>query len=395
MAPVPRVAVVVVASVLVAVRPARAEEKGAPPAVQRTAALGEGVTVRSKDDTFSVTLRARFQPRFEFIAEDGKESETRFMVRRARLLLQGHALSPKLTYYLQLGFSNLDTEADLRLPLRDAYVSWTPLRDIGVRGGQMKVPFGRQRVTSSSALEMVDRAILIGELSLDRDVGVVLFSRDFLGLGERLGYQLGVWGGDGRNRVAEHEGALWSARLDFWPNGHFADLSEGDLTRSPRPRVAVGLSLAFNQNTYRHRSTIGDTYRLGGFDYLHGALDAMVQWRGFSAQVEALVRNADRDSRTGTVDGETVTEFSRSAGRLFVQASQMLTQNLQIAGRYGHMAPLRRTDPALRAQDELGGAVSFYFVEHALKLQADYFWLFGPESGAGRHQVRVQAQLYF
>jgi len=27
---------------------------------------------------------------------------------------------PELTYYMQLGFANRDTESDLRLPLRDA-----------------------------------------------------------------------------------------------------------------------------------------------------------------------------------------------------------------------------------------------------------------------------------
>jgi hypothetical protein len=377
-------------------RPAwAADEPKKPPHETVSAALGKGVTIRAKDDSFALTIRARMQPRFEFIAEDGEESEARFMVRRARLVFQGHALTPKLTYYLQLGFSNQDTESDMRLPLRDAYLSWAPLRDLGIRGGQMKVPFGRQRVTSSSALELVDRSIIIGELSLDRDVGVVLFSRNLFGLGDRLGYQFGVFGGDGRNRVAEHEGALWSARIDFWPNGHFDDLSEGDLTRSPRPRVAFGASAAFNQNTYRYRSTIGDTYKLGGYDYLHGALDVMLKWRGFSAQAEALIRNSDLDSRTGTVDGKTVTEYSRSGAGFFLQASQMLTQNLQLGTRYSHMAPLKNTDPGFHVQNELGGSVSWYFVEHALKLQADYFWLFGPDIAEGRHQVRVQAQLYF
>jgi hypothetical protein len=378
-----------------AAEPKKEEPKKEAPPATVTAGLGKGVTIRSKDDSFSLNIRARMQGRFEYVAEDGEESETRFMIRRARLVFQGHALTPKLTYYLQLGFSNLDTEADLRLPLRDAYVAWAPLRDLAVRGGQMKVPFGRQRVTSSSSLELVDRSIIISELSLDRDVGVVAFSKNFLGLGDRFGYQLGVFGGDGRNRVAEHEGALWVARLDFWPNGHFDDFSEADFARSPKPRVAASITAAYNQNSYRQRSTIGDTYELDGFDYLHGAADVMIKWRGMTAQFEAQLRSSEEDSHTGNASGQTITEYSRSGGGFFLQLSQMLTEHLQIAGRYSHLAPLKQTDPGFRSQNELGGSTSWYFKEHALKLQADYFYLFGSDPEIGRHQLRVQGQLYF
>jgi hypothetical protein len=73
----------------------------------------------------------------------------------------------------------------------------------------------------------------------------------------------------------------------------------------------------------------------------------------------------------------------------------MLTEHLQIAGRYSHLAPLKQTDPGFRNQNELGGSTSWYFREHALKLQADYFYLFGSDPEIGRHQFRVQAQLYF
>ena len=54
-------------------------------------------------------------------------------------MLQGNALGPTLTYYLQLSFANLDNEADLRVPLRDAYVTWAPSESVNVRLGQMGV----------------------------------------------------------------------------------------------------------------------------------------------------------------------------------------------------------------------------------------------------------------
>ena len=37
---------------------------------------------------------------------------------------------------------------------------------------------------------MPDRSIVTSELNLDRDVGATLFSKDLLGLGGKLGYNL-------------------------------------------------------------------------------------------------------------------------------------------------------------------------------------------------------------
>ena len=112
-------------------------------------------------------------------------------------MFEGHAFTRKLTYTIQLGFSNRDMEPDLLIPLRDAYVTWQALRDLGIRFGQMKVPFGKQRVVSSSSLQMVDRSIVTSELNMDRDVGLYLMSEDLLGLKGRLMYQAGVFSGQG------------------------------------------------------------------------------------------------------------------------------------------------------------------------------------------------------
>ncbi len=389
---------------LAAPRVASGEPPPAAPRPQVEAGLGKGVTVRTQDDSLSLQIRARVQVRAVFATEPDRSSgspvikpedeATQIYIRRARLTFAGNLLGPKLTYYVQLAFSNADTEPDLRLPLRDASLTWSAHRDIGLRFGQMKVPYGRQRVVSSGALEFADRSLIIEEMSLHRDVGVIAFSRDLLGLGDTLGYQVGVFGGDGRNRVAESAGLLWVARADFWPNGHFDDLSEGDLERRPKPRLACGVTAAFNQNSYRKTSVLGHTYRLGGFDYLHGGADFAFKWHGFAATGEALIRSSERDSREGLADGKPLKEWSRSGAGFFGQASQMLTEKLQVALRYSHLQPLRGTDPKLLGQSEAAGAVSYYFFAHALKLQADYGYLFGPGQGDGRHLVRLQFQMH-
>lgn len=75
-----------------------------------------------------MNIRSRIQARGTFSdnVDDTLPATSEALVRRMRLVFQGNALGPQFTYYIQLGFSNLDTEADLRLPLRDAYMTWRP-----------------------------------------------------------------------------------------------------------------------------------------------------------------------------------------------------------------------------------------------------------------------------
>jgi phosphate-selective porin OprO and OprP len=360
------------------------------------AGLGRGVTVRSADGEASLTIRARAQLRGSYLDVAGtRQSQFDAMLRRMRVVFTGDAMGPRLTYYVQLGFANLDMEPDLRVPLRDAYVTWAPARDAHLRVGQMKVPFGRQRVVSSSALQMVDRSISVAELNLDRDVGLRLFSDDLFGLNNRLGYSLGIFGGDGRNRTGRAAGLLYVARAFVQPLGVFDDEQEADLDRTPSPRVRVGGGVAYNQNTNRPRSTTGLPYPTGTFDYTHLGLDAAAKHRGLSLSGELLYRRADRDRLEALSDGTPVTLASRSGWGGYIQAGRMVSERVEVTGCYGRILPRRGTDPSLVPASELGGGVSFYPRRQDLKLQADYFHLGAEDDEPDGRQLRIQLQVFF
>jgi hypothetical protein len=360
------------------------------------AEFGKGVSFRRKDDAFSLTIRARMQTRFTHVepVPDGEGASTDFMIRRLRFVLAGDAFQKKLSYYFQLGLSTLDVDPDAPSAVRDAYATWHLHRDLGLRFGQMKVPFDRQRNVSSSALQFADRSVVTGELNMERDVGVMFLSRDLFGLGGYLAYNLGVFGGDGRNRISGRSGLLAIARTEILPLGTFDDAYvEADIARSPRPRLAFAVSAAYNRDTDRPRSTIGRPFE-GGVDYAHLGVDWMFKWNGLSIIGALLHRDSRTEGHEIVSGGQTIREHTRSARGYFFQAGQMLTTRLEVAGRYGVLLPLRPTDPSLGRLRELGGAVSWYFLEHALKIQADYFYLFDAWR-TGLHQVRVQAQVYF
>lgn len=365
-------------------------------AVEIKGKLGEGLTVKTGD--FSLNLRGRLQMQAAAVVPGPGNTSTvrsnQIFVRRARLQLKadvGHHLSLNL----QLAFAPLDQEADLPNVLRDYYVEWRRFRDVSVRLGQTKVPFDVQRVVSSSALQMVDRSLVTGEFNLDRDMGLILYSDDLFGWGKRLRYALGVFGGDGRNRVASNVGLLYTARLRFSPLGDLDDKIEGDVDREAKFRLAFGVGAAHNQDTVRQRSTTGNVYKVGGFNYDHLTADVHLKVQGFSLLSELYWRQANVDSRTALVSGALVTEYSRSGLGFFVQAGQYVLPWLELSARYGHQFPNATTDPGFHETREVGGCVGMFLAKHAAKLQTDYFYVDDGKGGQPRHTVRVQAQLYF
>jgi phosphate-selective porin OprO/OprP len=359
------------------------------PAAMLRVAYGHGV--QFKGENLEVQLRARAQVRASALVPEGVSWSrvNEIMIRRLRVVISAKFLE-HFSFYLQLAFAPLDMEADFLSPLRDAYVTWAPLRDVNVRAGQMKVPYGRQRVISSSAQQMVDRSIVVGELNLDRDVGVQLRSDDLLGLKGRLSYQLGIFSGDGRNRLGVNPGLLYVARVQVAPFGGFEDLVEVDFERSPKPRLAVGFAAAHNQDTNRQRSTFQTVFTNGFVSYDHLAADLLFKWRGLSVSLEVLWRKANRDVLPGPTD-----QYSRLAWGYFAQAGWMFLPWLEVTGRWGDLRPFSGTDPKLVRQTELGAGIGFYPYKHDLKLQADYFWLAGDRLDVGTHQVRVQLQTFF
>jgi hypothetical protein len=354
---------------------------------------GRGVTVRAPDDSASLTLRGRFQLRAtEFIppADSGEEIETEILIRRARVSMSGFVYQPELTYNLQLALAVRDPyESDVPRPLLDAWVNYEIQEPVEVRAGQLLVPFSRGRVTSSANFELIDRSIVTNELNLDRDVGVTLHSGDNSFTEGVLGYAVGLYGGEGRNRVGTEAGYLGVARLCARPLGEFDDLVESDRERVAEPRLSIGVNAAYNLASNRSQSTNGDVYETAHFDYLNAGADLVFKWHGLYLAAETLLRAADQDA----VSSAGVTEYSRSAWGWYAQAGQMVSENVEVAGRYSHLVPLEGTDPELADAQEVGGGASWFLHGHAMKVQTDYFYHTGETFDHGEHLVLTELQV--
>jgi hypothetical protein len=375
------------------------EEDTDPPTV--TVAAGQGITVTAADDSASMTVKGRVQIRDTVAIAPDNEVTNELNVRTYRLHMLGHVLNPDVRYGVQLAFGPNEFEATSPSPIFDAFIDLRHQRDASVKIGQYFVPFDRARTIKESMLQFVDRQQMVTELNLDRDVGITVYSQDLFGLDGMLNYALGVFGGQGRNRALPEEmGFLYTARIGVKPFGAFDDDSEGDLKRLDNPRLALGVVAGYNQNTNRVRSTTGATYLLGTFDYRHAAADAVFKFRGLSVIAEALYRTSPRDSRTGLVDGEPVTEWTRSGWGYMGQAGFMLTDHIEIVGRYDQLFYIGDTDPALidlvnTQGRETGLGFNVYLNGHSLKIQADHAMRFADDIALAQHFARLQLDVSF
>jgi phosphate-selective porin OprO/OprP len=380
---------------------------------------GSGFELSSEDGRHLLQIRARAQMRYDLEVPHapGEELEQVLQVRRMRLQLRGHVYGKHNRYYLQFGFSPRDMTGGLvagegsvrRNPIRDARLEFDHLRDLTVWVGQMKVPFSRQRVVSSGDQQMVDRSLANEVFNLDRDLGLQARSQDLAGLDGRLGYQVGVFMGDGRNAFElATPGLLYVARVEVRPLGEFEDGDEPDLARTPRPRLSLGGAYAYHDDAPGDRGVHGSAPADGGTtDMHHATADLLGKWRGLSVQGAFHWREARRRNPGQAVDEQgtpiPVAAPLDALGWLGQVGWLVPRVDLELVGRYSGSRRLTATSGELAFRDELGGGLGYYFFGHGLKLQLDYFRLWNADHGAtagaairnGVDRVRLQMQLAF
>ena len=383
--------------------------------------IGKGLTLATKDGRFSLNLRGRLQFRYDANRYHDDDPATApadhaLQIRRLRLILQGNVFSPHVKYHLQFGFAPLDMYNDLpadagirRSPLRDVRVEFDRLRDFTVWIGQRKVSFSRQRMLSSSAMNMVDRSITNAEFNLDRDIGVQAMSKDLGGLGHRLSYYVGVFMGEGRNAFIPSDfGLMYVGRVELAPFGKFDDHSEGDLGRTRTPGLSIGGAYSYQDRAHAARGVVGDyPLDLGTTDFHHVTTDILFKWKGLSLVTAFHLRKGFNRINGGALDADgnpIATVAARSGIGWFGQLGYVVPKlPLEVVGRYGLIRNPYHQASSMISSDEAGGGLNWYIVGHDLKVQLDYFRLWDETKGttpldAARHgtdRVRVQIQVYF
>ena len=164
------------------------------------------------------------QVQYQSVWQDGKAVTESFRIRRARLSADGQ-LHPMLTYKLQADFGNSPALVDAYLKLRfcDAF---------SLQAGQFKTPFTIESGISPMNLEYIDYGEPIQKLAgysdicgigrQGRDIGLMAIGRLFAVDGREkpfhlLHYSLGVFNGNGINKMDDDKRKDFVARLMIYP----------------------------------------------------------------------------------------------------------------------------------------------------------------------------------
>jgi hypothetical protein len=353
---------------------------------------GKGFILTTKDGNYKLETRLRLQILSDTTIEDNTGNvDSKFMMRRARVVFKGHYYNINNTFKLELAVAPRDlgmTESNpaRNTPILDWYLGFHQIRDLNVKIGQYKIPFSRERVISSGNLPMVDRSIVNREFTVDRDTGITFFSKDLFGLEKHLRYYAGVYTGIGRNVVSNHGfDLMYVGRIEILPTGEFKDdYSYTDFLRHQTPKLSFGVGYAYIDNARKDKGIIGSAWEDElEHDYQLGSADLMFKYKGLNLHSEAMLRKGTHDT-------------DRNGWGLYGQLGYLVCDDhdIELAARYSGNRPFNNQS-TLPISNEFLGGVSYYAGEHPFKIQVDAGKLWSEDYQKGDKKLRIQLQSSF
>lgn len=315
-------------------------------------------SVTSEPDPVTMELGARVQVRYTHPLEgaDGRSVQ----VRRARLSLRGQAYR-HFDYLIQTELAGGSAR------LLDAFVVLQPDPAVGLWVGQGKAPFGRQQLTSSGALQFVDRTIVDSRFSAGRQQGAALVGRPADG---RLEYAVGVYNGQGINQAENANDRFMNvARLVATPLGPLPP-TEGALARPDGPRLSLGVAGL--------RNTEGEGEDERQIRRLNGEV-------AFALHGLSLVGELYREWAEGANGTEERTDGAYVQGGLLMPG-----HDHELVARW---AVIRPDLPGRVDRTEAGVGYGYYLDGHRAKLQADLRRIRDRRTDTRHDELRVQLQL--
>lgn len=366
----------------------------------------KGFYFETADKEFSMKMTGRIQMRYGYEDLDNnhdteeEQDNSSFSLRRARLKWNGSAFK-YIKYKIELALKSTGTkDGSKAVELIDWWASYNKNPALSVQFGQWKVPFNRQRVVSSSNLQLIDRASAQDEFTMNRQIGAMLHGKLF---NKKFEYYAGMFNGNNRNESSngnnEH---LYIARVSWNPFGAYGKgigEVESDINFSEKPKAHLSAAIAFDGAA---DETIA-LKRVGEItakevDRTSIVAEYGLKYKGFSTNAEVYWRKYDGID-TSEIDTNPSTKVIDRG--FFVQGGYFLIpKKFELAGRYSlvDFDNQRTTD----AKRETTAGLTWFFAGHGHKLQFNWVRIDNEQSnvaGARSDDIdnfyRIQYQLAF
>ena len=357
---------------------------------------GTGLTFQTADKNYKLRMRLRGQFLANYINPDGGDNEgLGFRVRRLRVTWNGNAFAPWMKYKIQYALERTGELKDMKL-------SFAKNRAFVPTIGQYKVPFNREELNSSSALQLVGSSILSDYFEYDRDIGAGVSGLFGDGM---IRYDFGVFQGEGVKNQKNDKGdigMLWAGRVQGAIIGGKAKKIKENFAK--KPTLMVGAAVAgidvegsdANHGIPQHDpDDPGDDRILRDGKVTSITFDANYRDPRFNLTGEYIGRWANPDA-AGV--GTAYDSGFRVQGGFFV-----IPKKVELASRYAMV--MFDTDTGVLEGNDLDNVWTFtqglnYYLSgnHKWKVQLDYTFqreedLAGVETDES--MVRAQVQAYF
>lgn len=357
---------------------------------------GKRLQFVAADSSFHLKFGFRFQTLYSGTLNTvSNEYSDVMLIRRSRLKFDGFAYNPNIVYKVELALTNrdqrsgqIDESGNTANIVLDAAVKWSFAENWQLWFGQTKLPGNRERVVSSQQLQFVDRSLVNGNFTLDRDKGIQIRHKSKSGkmvINQAFALSLG----EGRNIIVQNpaQGYQLTGRLEFLPFGSFAgkgDYFYSDLKREPKPKLSIGITGDVNTNAVRQRGNLGSFNLDASDNYLTNdlqtvQLDLMFKHKGFSLASEYASR----------ATSQTNNGFGTGSG-FVVQGGYLFPSNWELAGRITDITG--STGSTISDISEYTFGVSRYVVGHSLKIQSDISYQ-DRASSDNRVVFRIQTEI--
>ncbi len=380
---------------------------------------GKGFTFKSRDGLWQTNLQWRSQFRFTSptngdprqVDDFESDPESTFEPRRLRMKIGGHGYKPWLGYYFEIDLQpGRDVDADsTRASARviDWRITMDKWEQLGLRIGQWKIDYNRERVDSSGRQQFVERSIVNRTFTIDRQIGVQFRGRLFKGTPADLNYYAGTYTGQGRGVRNDDNDLMWSGRLQWNFMGRKLGTRQTDVEYTELPTG----SLAFAMTEYEGRCTRWSSGGCGNLDgFTKPALaqegqfriDQAVQefafkWRGFSAQQEYHWKTIK--DRVANTENDLTGAYAQ-AGYFFHHIFPQIPGQLEFAARYAFVEEPNESNRAVdNTRKEYTVGANWFMAGHNNKLTIDFSRLTLKDEFLGRkvdtNRARIQWDISF
>ena len=339
----------------------------------------KGLVITAGDSSYSIKLNMALQPRITASANlsDNDFVQGKVLIRRARLIFSGFAVSTDLEYFFQLGLSNQDMESsgdpanDYPGIIFDALIKWTFAPGTRLWFGQGKLPGAKTRLFSYQGLNFLERSTAENKFNVYRDAG--LWLHNTLNIGDAvLNTSAAITGGEGKNRFTAGGGYCYTGRIEYLPLGSFKSGGDNylpDLTRESSLKLAAGAAYSFNDDAVRTRGTLGSSlYSHRDIETAMG--DILIKYGGLSIFAEYYKRLCS-NPLTFSIENPENKRYVYKGQGYSAEASYMITPKINFALRCSFTEPHNDIEELTPYIEDYSLGFTRFFNQNHVKLQAD------------------------